>query len=131
MDKVIENIISGFTALDQGKLAAGDKAEWQQFRIRQSNARYFLENANKHPYTIGTKTYKNEWSIPPGTRLGKRPINKCEHGFQHKQCGSCHDQTPQNPYACEKCCDTGHFKSLALAGGWQKCDCSTKTQVPE
>ncbi len=48
MDRVVENIISGFVALDRGKLRDGDEAEWMQFNIRQANAKYFLDNANKH-----------------------------------------------------------------------------------
>lgn len=33
---------------------------------------------NKEPYTAGVETYKNEWPIPPGTKLGKRPTQKTE-----------------------------------------------------
>lgn len=31
-----------------------------------------------NPYTAGIETYKNEWPIPPGTKLGKRPSKTSE-----------------------------------------------------
>lgn len=48
MNRVIENIISGFVALDRQKLRKGDEAEWHQFAIRQANAKYMLEQTTNN-----------------------------------------------------------------------------------
>lgn len=70
-----------------------------------SIARMALYYCSKDTYTVSTETYKNEWPIPPGTKLGKRPS--------------------QNP-VCRKCNGEGFIQGM-MSGDWIKCDHQTKT----
>ncbi len=45
-------------------------------RLWQAAAAIEAVNSYKHTYTVGVETYKNEWPIPSGAKLRKRPTQK-------------------------------------------------------
>lgn len=53
--------------------------EWVNWMLSSIEA-FYSEQPNKHPYTVGVLVHKNEWPIPQGTKLGKRPAQRPDIG---------------------------------------------------